>query len=457
MTKVKSVSKNINFNHSFKIFLSRINSEHIMEAAALCNYVHIYAKVNESLFKEEELKNWGGTSQNISGNHFLYTIIGDEYPCISAGYLGYNSNINTHFYRYKLAMHYSHIKLADCPDTDKAKNILLTSCRNILENLHYVELKEKQIDITRKYENYVLFNIKHILNYCAHMDSDFEVLGKEFFKDFENLNKIRKTIPFNMVSGFLNEHLDSRNREAQEVKKHPGYSLDDMSIYDARIAHIFNYLEGKEPVNCDIIKQDLSSHDKGRIGEELFGKFLNGEVVGHKNNKVDITDEKIGNISLKTSYSSTWNNHLAYLNNKIDSHALLSDAINHKIPLYKIKDINWHDIIKSFISGDESIHELAFQKIIMDDFNKSVVDVKVWRLPVKEILNIINNKQFIFHNNNIILFHENEQILKINIKKRSDKIQIMVLTDEAALDNAVANHIGVFVRPVSINKVKMAQ
>lgn len=443
-------NKNIKFKKYFKEFLNNFNKDNVMEAIALNDYYHIYKSIPKDLYSVEDLKNTYGNYNEINGYDFTYVLGGSNFSGISNSYAGYNQTFVNNFFQYKLAVTYPHIKMAACRNPEKMKKSFITNCKQIMENLYSLPLSEEQFTQTEKYRNYVCFNIKHMLTYLSKFDNEFSEVGCELFSNFETNKNLKKTEVFTSIGKILNQHLIKYYHEKEILEKsQPNHLMPDIVLNDKRFEHIYDYLEGKCKLDSAVIKGILTSHEKGKIGEQVFGSYINGEVIGHQNNKVDIREDNGNNISLKTSYSNIWNNHLSYLNSSNESHSILIDSINEKTPLFKIKGIDWHNTIKSFITGNENIQELAFQKIVMDEFNHKPIDIKVWRINVDKVLDLIESKQFIFQNNNIIVFHEQEQILKFNIKKRTDKIQIMVCTEESLLNHAVENGLGIFIHPVN--------
>lgn len=448
--------------NKFSQYLLHFNQGQVMESLALARYYNIYKEIQPNDIPTEEVNNYGILSY-VDDKDFLTPLGGNDYYFMKKGYLKEYDNLVDCFYRYKLAHHYSDMIIKECPKPNQTKQKIIDISISLIRTINSIkngqQLIENPINNTKvininKYNEYVQFTIKHILNYCSQYDKDFKIIGNQLFHDFEITQNKQNIKVFNAIVFFVNQHLD----RYQKVKKESGleHYSGTILIVDEKIQHIFNYLENKEKLDVQIIKIALNSYDKGKLGEELFGEFIQGEVIGYQNNKTDVIDEN-SNISLKTSYTNTWNNHLSYLNENKETIALLN-AINNKIPLYTLKEINWFNIIQHFICGEETIHELAFQKIILDESENNPIDIKVWRLKTDKIMELVKEKQFIFQNNNIILFHNQDQVLKFNIKKRTDKIQVMVITDENSLNNAIAHSLGDYSRPLTLkveNKIKI--
>lgn len=446
----------IKLTHKFSTYLSHFNKGQVMESLALARYYNIYKKIQPNDIPNDEL-DYSGIVSYIDDNPFITPLGGNDYFFMKKGYLKEYEHLVHYFYCYKLANHYSNITIRQCPKPERMKQKIIDISTSLINTIHNINtgtqiienpINNTSIIHTDKYNNYVQFTIKHIFSYCAKFDNDFKIIGEKLFNDFESIQNKQDIKIFNAIEVFINHHLEQYDK-LKKTSQSQHYS-GNMLILDEKIQHIFNYLENKEKLTPHIIKIALTSHDKGKLGEELFGEFIQGEVIGYKNNKTDIIDDQ-SNISLKTSYNNTWNNHLSYLHDNKDTQVLFH-AIHNKIPLYTLKNMDWYNIIQHFICGEEIIHELAFQKIILDEANNNPIDIKVWRLKTDKIMELVKNKQFIFQNNNIILFHNQDQVLKFNIKKRTDKIQIMILTDEHSLTNAISHNLGDYSRPIALKK-----
>lgn len=437
MTPFKS-----NFNQSFRNLLKHLSTDNVMESLALCRYVAIHRSVNKEKIHEHDLKNDFELYETIRDTKIVNILGGEEYPCIGSGYLKFNENFMNEFYKYKIALNYPDQKVAACADINKNKNYLIDKIKEIIDNKENIRLTDNQKQYTGKYEDYVLFTIKHVVKYCSKYDNDFLLLGRQLFDSFDQA--LSKDQTGNLIIETLNGHLDIFNKEKIEWDKKRDYWLQDLTINDPKVQNLYNNIVVGEKLNSELFKLKLTSHKKGLLGETIFGDLIGGEVVGYKNNKTDIVEDG-QNISLKTTYASSWNHHLAYL--KKDSNVKLIEALNNKIPFFKTKDINWVETINTLLSGNDLINELVFQKITLDEMNKKPTDIKYWRFSKDDIIKIITTKQFIFQNNNIILFHNQEQFLKFNFKKRSDSYQVMVSVEENALNNAVENNLGQYTNP----------
>lgn len=380
-------------NHEVKLlskftqYLSHFNQEHVMETLALCRYFHIYQDIDKNKFTHEYLTKWNGISYDISDHDSLQALGGYDYNYMNKGYLKEVETLFNSFYRYKLAMSFPGIKVADCPKPEKAKEKIIKLSTQLIEIIDQINdsnihdgfnkpIADK--NIVTKYHEYVHFSIKYMLSYCSTLDNDFKLVGNQLFSDFDSLTNKQNPKVFDAITVFINHHLTQYQKEIDLYKNNDQYPCVNIAMNDSKIAHIFNYLQNKEQLDSQVLKLILNSHDKGKLGEQLFSGFINGEVVGYKNNKVDIIDENNNNISLKTSYTHSWNHHLAYLNENNSSHSLLIEAINNKTPLNTIREIDWSDVVKSFISGKEAITELVFQKIMLDESGNDPIDVKVW-------------------------------------------------------------------------------
>lgn len=432
------------FNDSFKRLLVHLQQDNVMQSLALCRYIFIYMPCKKDI-TPYDLKNDSDLYTTIRDRYFTSILGGEYYSIIGRGYLSFNENLMDNFYKYKMALSFPNETLATCPDPQKTKQILIDKITEIVKSQDNVELTANQQEWSKKYHEYILFTIRHITFYCAHFDNDFLMLGRQLFKDFDRSKSSDKISHF--IASTLNEHIDNYNLEKKNLP--PQSWLEDLSIRDERVENLYNNIVLKEPLNNDFFKLKLNSHKKGKLGEQVFGDLINGDVIGYKNNKTDIIEEG-KNISLKTSYSSSWNHHLAYLD-KAEQEIFL-ECLDNKQPFSKLKNIDWENIINRLFCGQEDINEIVFQKIVLDNLNKNPTDIKVWRFLKEDILDIIKNKQFIFQKHNIVLYHNQEQFVKLSFKKRSNAYQVMITTDEEALNNMVEDNFGKFSHPVQNDK-----
>lgn len=400
---------------NFNKFLNEFNEPNVKETLCLFNCM----KINQK-FNKDEIKNY--TTEQL--NKFLdcYTtegivelLKGQYHEFIKDGYLGYDEDLMKDFIYLKFV--HSFPKLKGLPKFEDLKNNLINKINSIFNN----DISIHQSDKEYPYSSYVYFTVRHILNYCVKIDKDFVDLAKEM-PGIQLLKKLDNPNLPTYFNSLLKSYL--ANPYSKDIQK--------------EMANLTNTLSGR--AKHEIIIPNFGSHQKGQLGENIYSSINNSEAVGHKNNKVDIIEDGNG-ISLKSSFSSVWNNHLAYLNSI--EHKDLIESLRDTKPLSKIR-INWSNIIEQLITNNEDIKDLVFQKLKVDELSKEPISIKIWKFNVNEILNIIENKQFIFTNNSIVLYHEQENLMKIVFKKRTNNIQAVILTDEISLNNAVLNGLGIY-------------
>lgn len=416
------------FMEKFNQYLRRFNTDYVAQAISLCCYHYIHMDIKDKL-TQDDLRS-AFIRFYIDGHEQESILLGQLYHFKKKSYI--KCDIEDLFFSYKIALNFPNERVYECLKPHKTREKLLLAFEGLYTQLAYPSLDSEQLALSKKYREHYLFKIKHMLSYLSTNDHDFLNLGNKLFKNFSTIENNQKII--NLIPDCLNSYINgyiSSNPTSQDISQR-----NDIVLNDLRIKHLFNAVEKTEKLNLHILNKTMNSYEKGYLGEHTLGGIIGAEIVGHKNNKVDLVGLNGEHISLKTSYNGTWNHHLAYLNKE----QVLIDAINSKTPLYQIKNIDWQQIVEDLICGNENIQELVFQKITMDEQGVEPIDNKVWRLKTASIITAVKNKQFIFQGNNIIVFHENEQVFKINIKKRSDKIQIMIITSEESLNNAMSKN-----------------
>lgn len=193
------------------------------------------------------------------------------------------------------------------------------------------------------------------------------------------------------------------------------------------------------PIDKSLFKIELNSSNKGKIGESLFSNNVGGDIVGHLGKKVDVKTVK-DNFSIKTTYASSWNHHLAYF-----PKGVIYDKFKETKRFSSIKDEKFFDeLLLSFFKGtstEDSVDYLVLQKVKMNEFNTIVENGKTYKIPFSLIDESIKSKSYIFNASELILLHEGEQFMKLNIKERTNGGQVMLIVTENNLDFLVEKNL----------------
>lgn len=210
--------------------------------------------------------------------------------------------------------------------------------------------------------------------------------------------------------------------ESNNLQKRKNY-IDLLYKNNEKLFSLKNHVFWGVDLKVDLFKKDLNSKEKGDIGEFLFSGDVAGEVVGHLGEKVDVKSER-ENYSIKTSYSSSWNNHLAYFHN--------NDFYDKFKETSRVSTISKEDgfdkLLISFFLGDKKeVDTLVLQKVKMDELNRSVAEGTAYKIPMSFIEDTIKNKSYFLNGSDLIMVHDGEQFMKLNFKERSNKGQIMLI------------------------------
>ncbi len=238
------------------------------------------------------------------------------------------------------------------------------------------------------------------------------------------------------------------NKEIKKIYEHP----QKESNYFRNEQHyneIYNY-EIRNPAFNEIVKKiennesiwienkynikKMTSHEKGLMGERFFSILHGGDVVGHYGDKTDVIT-KDSNFSIKTSYTGSWNHHLSYLNT--DKYSDLIKIIEEKKSLSS-SGINWTEFFTKNACSEDTTH-ISFQNVLIQD--GEIKELENWKIDVSNLLEIFNQKSYIFQKQNMIIHKDGELLFKLQFKKRSNGYQLMIITDKESLNNMVEKNI----------------
>jgi hypothetical protein len=414
-------NSNIDNQTAFNKFLDEFNQPNVKETLCLFNCMKINQKFNKTEVKDYTLEELYEFLDSYTTKGIVELLQGQYHGFIKDGPLEYDEELMKDFVYLNFSQSFP--KFKNFPPYNTLKNKLITKINNIFEKDTYHQDDDK----LAKYNSYVFLTIRYMLTYCIKIDKDFEGLAKEL-PAFTKENELDNPNLPTYINGLLKSYLADPYNQA--IHKEMASVMNIWTNkFTNKIAKIPNF----------------GSHHKGQLGETIYSSINNSELVGYKNNKIDLIENGNG-VSLKSSYTKVWNSHLAYLNDK--EHNNLISHLKENKPLSKLP-IDWTKTIHQFMTNHEDIKDLVFQKLTVDELDKTPKSINLWKFEINEIIKIIENKQFIFNNNGITLYYEQEQLMKINFKKRSDNIQVLILTDENALNNSISNGLGVYHSPIN--------
>lgn len=292
-----------------------------------------------------------------------------------------------------------------------------------------------------------------------------------FLKDFKNRellrelsyrliienNKLQDEI-CNLSDNYMYFCLNKKSYTLEKDKKYNSEITNlnfEKSNNEGKIYHLYDVINGSTIFNSNLFKKSLSSNKKGIIGEKLFSASIGGTVVGNLGNKEDVILDS-DKYSVKTTYRNIWNHHLAYISDREVANLFLSDK---KLSSFKNKVENFNDLILSFFIGNSKLTSLVLQTIQMDELNNTIISSTQYSIPIKNLELVINNKSYIFNNNDLLLIHNDEQFLKISFKERAEILQIMLSTTienlETLVNSGFANKEQLLQEDIKRKKIKI--
>jgi hypothetical protein len=434
-------------SYTIQTVTNRLKEGNTMQAMALSYYLAIHQKINVSKFTEQDIYLLKDTSKKSERKkHYLLTergvhheniakeMWGIDYPLINDLFLGNIFSLMDRFFEYKVSLF-----LEPLYDMQKTfKESLINEIKQIFHRNHITDIEPRLESKFTLYKEYIFFILKEIVSFGLEHDSDFNLLKHQFKENTFTQQVKPSPILFNTITDMINADIKSYHLDLQ-TNQSTWTSGCDFSNPIFNVA--YNYVQGDVCLEEELLKKELNSHEKGQLGENLYSQIFGGEVVGFAGNKTDVITFNNEKVSIKSSYTQNWNNHLSYLNKKNASHQHIIDALNEEKSLSKIKNIQWADTFEGMFIGQDKLNSIVFQQVKMDKLNRHVEEGHIWKIDIGFLKNIFQQKQFIFQNNNIIFFHDDEQFLKISFKKRTDKVQIMVLTDEMSLNRLAESNL----------------
>lgn len=228
------------------------------------------------------------------------------------------------------------------------------------------------------------------------------------------------------------ESCNSRNRLTVSSPKDEVLNIiQNAQKTQKKLKALSDFIIRGSDLETSLFKLELNSSHKGRIGESLFSDAVGGSVVGHLGKKVDVKTTN-DSYSIKTTYAHSWNNHLAYFNGE------LYEKFQETKRLSSIgKEESFQNLLLSFFKGKDDTEKLDYlilQKIKMNELNTVVEHGKAYKIPLSFIENAISSKSYIFNASELILIHDDEQFMKLNVKERTGGGQIMLVATESNLE-----------------------
>lgn len=273
----------------------------------------------------------------------------------------------------------------------------------------------------------------------AHKKHDIRTISLDLIKEdnqlYKELSELYQVYRMNLLKkeGYSVIGLDNLNGD-KEIECRELDSLNrNLEINQERLNNIYNLITGVSDFNLLLFKTNLNSNAKGLIGEKIFSESIGGSVVGHLGKKTDVI-LNTSQFSVKTTYGTTWNNHLAYISDKDIIDIYLSDK---RMSHFEKKVNNFNELILSFFKGEDSPNTLVLQKVKMDELNNYVLESIQYSIPMESIERMVRENSYIFNNNELVLIHNREQVLKISLKERTNNLQVMLLTNSENMENLV--------------------
>lgn len=307
-----------------------------------------------------------------------------------------------------------------------------------------IKAKARKIPVT--HENKLFFDealaiyatrSRHIMQTLDQYDAPMQaylLMHLSISKIMVNLIKWKLELPSN-VSDIQAKRLDNPS-----VNSMLGFIvkwLADNQVLSESMNEYLGYLQCSHDRAFIGFKEFQTSYLCGVVGETLFAEQIAGMIVGQEGKKQDVSSASC-NFSIKSSQTSDWRNHLAYM--QLDKYPDFKNLESETFSLRGLGYSNqqWAALVNQLIQSDDDIRFLVFQQITVNE-EMHVVDERNWLCAVQGIVENVAAGNFFFRKTTLHIVAPNKETffsLQFQPRNGGKKIQVMISTEDKLLMNA---------------------